>query len=167
MRISDPYCGGFGAAGIFLDYGTAIVITFIVLAVVLILRVIDSSMMAAMMVVGMLVVAFVLGMGLLSGGFYLEGKRVNNSIIEYLNSDQMQTLFNDHKSSPIYQWVVERLDYFGFDTSVLDPSYLRQQVSCFFFFFASPLTVFPLLPDIPLDLGYLVPGSGLYGCSQE
>ena len=102
-----------------MDYGSAIIITFLVLAIILILSVIDRNLMAAMIVVGVLVVAFVLGMGLLSGGFYLEGKRVNQNIIEYLNSDQMQTLINDHKSSPIYQWVVERLDYFGFDTTIL------------------------------------------------
>lgn len=138
----------FGIAS-FISFGWSAIITFGACVLVLVFFSMNIALLASLMVTSLMVLSILGLVGILTGGFYVEGKRIMDSIISYLENEQVQVcqcvlffltsllfspahsfaqkLLTNHESSPIYLWLLEKFEYFGFNTSLLDPVYLQEE----------------------------------------
>ena len=115
-------------AGLFVSFGWATIVTFATCVAVLLIGSMDRRLVASLIVTGLMVLVILGFIGLVTGGFYMEGKRISESVVTYLQTDQVQTLLNNRERSPLYLWALEKFESFGFNTSLLDPTHLQDEV---------------------------------------
>lgn len=73
-----------------MSFGWATIVSFSICAVILLIWTMDRALLASLSVTLAVVVLIVGMLALLSGGLYVEGKRILDSIVSYLETEQIQ-----------------------------------------------------------------------------